>query len=147
MSAWSEEQDDVLREVCYLGPERAAEEIWRRCGVRHTPGAVQAHGSRIHCSTARRTVCPSCGAVGVNLNKATGMCRLCSERYHVEQEKIYLQLLEEERRRCEDSPEVEEARRERDRLRQRASRLKRRHGLETRRPRNRKGPPDAPVAG
>ncbi|WP_288735182.1 hypothetical protein [uncultured Enorma sp.] len=34
MSWWTEEQDDVLREVSFRGAEYAAAEIERRCGVR-----------------------------------------------------------------------------------------------------------------
>ncbi|MGI6535089.1 MAG: hypothetical protein ACOX12_01530 [Eggerthellaceae bacterium] len=53
-------------------PGTCADEIKRRCGVAHTLRAVEMRASRIHCSLAVRTVCPSCGAVGVDINKATG---------------------------------------------------------------------------
>jgi hypothetical protein len=79
-----------------------------------------------------QTVCPSCGAVGVNINKSTGMCRLCSEKYHLEQERAFNELLEQERRAVEESLELERIRRERDMLRQRNSRLCRKYGLRSR---------------
>lgn len=85
--------------------------------------------SRIHCSLAVQTVCPECGAVGVMLNRQTGMCRLCSERYHLEQERAFNEQLEREREAVENGATIEEVRRERDRLRQRNSRLCRKFGL------------------
>jgi uncharacterized Zn finger protein (UPF0148 family) len=53
--------------------------------------------SRIHCSLAVQTVCPQCGAVGVKINRQTGMCPLCTERYHLEQERAFNEQLERER--------------------------------------------------
>ena len=85
MSWWTEEQDDVLREVSFRGAAYAAAEIERRCGVAHSVRAVEMRASRIHCSLAIQTVCPQCGAVGVKINRQTGMCPLCTERYHLEQ--------------------------------------------------------------
>ena len=105
MSWWTEEQDDVLREVSFRGAEYAAAEIERRCGVRHSVRAVEMRASRIHCSLAVQTVCPSCGAVGVKINRQTGMCPLCTERYHLEQERAFNEQLERERAACERSDE------------------------------------------
>ena len=133
---WDEEQDDVLREVSYLGAGAAAEAIWRRCGVRRTVRAVEMRASRIHCSLALRTVCPECGAVGVGLNRQTGMCRMCTERFHLEQERAFNEQLEAERAAAEDPAAVAGVRRERDRLRQRNSRLCRKYGLAGRRGRD-----------
>lgn len=129
MSRWTEEQDDVLREVSFHGAERAAAEIERRCGVAHSVRAVEMRASRIHCSLAVRTVCPSCGAVGVNLNRQTGMCRRCTEEYHLEQERAFNEQLERERAEAEEAAEIDDVRRERDKMRQRNSRLRRRYGL------------------
>lgn len=129
MSWWTEEQDDVLREVSFRGAAYAAAEIERRCGVRHSVRAVEMRASRIHCSLAVQTVCPSCGAVGVKINRQTGMCPLCTERYHLEQERAFNEQLERERAACEESVELEEVRRERDMMRQRNSRLCRKYGL------------------
>lgn len=137
MSGWTEEQDDVLREVSYRGAVFAATEIWRRCGVRHSVRAVEMRASRIHCSLAVRTVCPSCGAVGVNINRQTGMCRRCTEEYHLEQERAFNEQLERERVEAEEAADIDDVRRERDRLRQANSRLCRRHGLRSRRERSR----------
>lgn len=91
--------------------------------------------SRIHCSLALRTVCPGCGAVGVLLNRQTGMCRLCTERFHLEQECAFNEQLEAERLAVEEGREVEAVRRERDRLRKQNSRMCRKYGLVGRRQR------------
>lgn len=135
MSAWDEAQEDVLRECSYRGAAYARDEIERRCGVAHTVHAVEAHASRIHCSLAVQTTCPSCGRVGVNINKATGMCRRCSEAYHLEQERTFRAILEAERAEAEDAAEVDALRRERDRLRKANSRTCKRYGLKSRRDR------------
>jgi hypothetical protein len=133
---WTEEQDDVLREVSYLGAAAASEAIRWRCGVRHSVRAVEMRASRIHCSLAVRTVCPGCGAVGVGLNRQTGMCRMCTETFHLEQERAFNAQLEAERAAAEDGDAVAAVRRERDRLRQRNSRLCRKYGFAGRRGRD-----------
>ena len=132
---WDEKQDDVLRECSYRGAGFVAAELMRRLGARHSVRAVEMRASRIHCSLAVQTVCPECGAVGVGLNRQTGMCRLCTERYHLECEKVFNERLEAERMAAEDSAEVDAVRRERDRLRKANSRLKRKHGLKAEKPR------------
>ena len=134
---WTDEQDEVLREFSYLGAAAARDAIRRRCGFRHSVRAVEVRASRIHCSLAVRPVCAGCGAVGVSLNRQTRMCPLCTEKYHLEQERAFSELLEAERAACEDEAAVAAARRERDRLRQRNSRACRRYGLAGRRERGR----------
>ena len=132
---WTEEQDDVLREVSYRGAAFAAAEIEQRCGAAHSVRAVEMRASRIHCSLAMQTVCPGCGAVGVVINRQTGMCRRCTEEYHLEQERAFAEQLERERAAAEDSAEIDGVRRERDRLRQANSRTCRKYGLKSRRER------------
>lgn len=132
---WDEAQDDVLRECSFRGAAYARDEIERRCGVSHSVRAVEMRASRIRCSLARMTVCPGCGAVGVNINRSTGLCRRCSERYHLEQERAFREILEAERAEAEDEAKIAEIRRERDRLRQQNSRTCRKYGLRSRRQR------------
>ena len=133
VSWWTEEQDDVLREVSFRGAAYAAAEIERRCGVRHSVRAVEMRASRIHCSLAVQTVCPQCGAVGVKINRQTGMCRRCNEEYHLAQERAFNEQLERERSTAEDASDIDDLRRERDMMRQRNSRLCRKYGLKSRR--------------
>ena len=116
MSALTEERDDVLREASFRGAAFAAEKIARRCGVRHSVRAVEMRARRIHCSLALQTVCPECGAAGVRINHQTGMCPLCTEKYHLEQERTFREQLERERAEIEASGELEATRRERDGL-------------------------------
>ncbi len=132
---WDEDQDDVLRECSFRGAAYARDEIERRCGARHSVRAVEVRASRIHCSLMVQTVCPGCGAVGVTLNRTTGLCRLCTERYHLEQERAFAEVIEAERREAEDPERIAAVRRERDMMRQRNSRACRRYGLPSRRER------------
>lgn len=132
---WSEEQDDVLRECSFRGARAARDEIERRCGVSHTLHAVELRASRIHCSLAVQTVCPECGAVGVVINRQTGLCRLCTERYHLAQERAFGEVLAAERAEAEDAGRIAEVRRQRDAQRQRNSRTCRRYGLPSRKER------------
>ncbi len=134
---WTAEQDDVLRESAHLGAAGAARELLSRCGARHTVRAVEMRASRIRCSLERLSECPSCGVVGAALNRQTGMCPLCTERYHLERERAFHERLLAEIADAEGGEEVAAARRERDRLRQRNSRLCRKHGLAGRRERER----------
>ena len=67
--------------------------------------------------------------MGVVINRQAGMCRLCTERYHLEKERAFNEQLEREWEIIESGGEVEELRRERDKLRQRNSRLCRKYGL------------------
>ena len=135
MNWWTEEQDDVLREVSFRGAAYAAAEIERSCGVAHSVRAVEMRASRIHCSLAVQTVCPQCGAVGVKINRQTGMCRRCTEEYHLEQERAFNEQLERERVAAEDAADIDDVRRERDKMRQRNSRLCRKYGLKGKRER------------
>lgn len=132
---WTEDEDDVLRECSYRGAAYAAGEIWRRLGIRRSVHAVEHRASRIHCSLAVLSECPECGAVGVQINQGTGMCRKCSELFHLEEEKAFNELLEAERAAAEDGAEVDALKRARDMWRKRNSRLCRDHGLKTRRER------------
>lgn len=108
----------------------------RRCGVQHSVRAVEMRASRIHCSLASQTVCPQYGAAGVKINRQTGMCPLRTERHHLEQERAFNEQLERERATCEESAELADVRRERDRMRQRNSRPCRMCGLKGKRERN-----------
>jgi hypothetical protein len=134
---WDEEQDDVIRECCYRGAAYVAREIWLRCGVRRTVRAVEMRASRIHVSLVVQTECPECGAVGVVINRSTGLCRQCSERLHLAEERAFGDVLEAERAAAEDERVIADVRRERDAQRKRNSRTCKKYGLKTRRERGR----------
>lgn len=127
-SPWTCRQEEVMREYCYLGAVGVRDAIWRECGVRRSVRSVEAHASRIHVSLKVRPRCPECGTIGVRIVRTTGMCPLCTERMHVEEERAYNELLEAEAAAVE-GPELEAVKREYARLRQANSRLRRRYGL------------------
>ena len=135
MSVWTVRQEEILREYGHLGVEAVAERLERECGVRRGKYAIAMHASRIHVSLAMRPTCPECGAVGVRLNKANGLCPECSLRLRVEEERAFNELLEAEAAGRTDGPEYERLAREYDRIRQRNSRLCRRYGLASKRER------------
>lgn len=87
----------------------AAAEIERRCGPSHFIRAVEMRASMIYCSLAAQTECPSCGAVGVKINRQTGMRPLCTERYRLEQERAFNEQLEYKRVACGQSEELVES--------------------------------------
>lgn len=111
------------------------EEIRRRYGVERSVRAIEMQASRIHASLRVLSVCPQCGAVGVRLNRQSGMCPRCTEEAHVAEERAFNELLRREAEGCEDGPEIEAARREYARLRQQNSRLMRKFGLKGKRER------------
>lgn len=126
MSAWTTRQEEILREYGHLGVEGVRKVMLRETSATHSVHAIEQHASIIHASLAKRTVCPGCGTIGVRLNRQSGMCRRCTEQMHLEEERAFNELLEAEAAKCE---EVAEVRRERDRLRQKNSRLCRKWGL------------------
>lgn len=128
---WTDEQDDVIRELSFLGAQEVADEIYRRFGVAHSAKAVEVRASRIRCSLALQTVCPSCGAVGLKINRQSRMCPRCTARLHVERERAFNERLQAER--DEALAEAERLEREADALRAKNSRLCRKYGLAGRR--------------
>lgn len=135
MSAWTTGQEELLRELGHRGVEAVQAEMRRRFGVERSRRSIEVHASRIRVSLRRLEVCPGCGAVGVHLNRQSGMCARCTLEMHVAEEAAFNEILELEARGCEEGPEIEAARREWARLRQRNSRLCREHGLRGKRER------------
>jgi hypothetical protein len=126
---WSTGQNDVIRELGHKGVQAVHDEILGRYGVEHTLHAIEAQACRIHASLKVLTECPECHALGVRLNRQTGLCPLCTERQHVAEEQAFNEILEAERDKAENSPEIEELRRKYAALRQRNARLRKRYGL------------------
>ena len=135
MAAWTTGQDDILRELCYYGAERVREEIKKRYGIERSLQAIEKRASRIHVSLKVKEVCPDCGAVGVHLNRQTGLCPRCTEAYHLQVEIAFNECLQKELEQSQEPKVIAEIRRERDKMRQRNSRLCRKYGLTPRRDR------------
>lgn len=126
---WTVRQEEVMRENCFRGARAVQEALLRECGVRRTVRAIEAHASRIHMSLRVREECPECGTVGVRLNRQSGMCARCTDLMHVEEERAFNELLQAEAEGRADSAEIERLEREYAALRQRNSRLCRKHRL------------------
>ena len=136
MIPWTTKQDSILRELGHLGAEAVAAAIMRECGVNRSVRAVEVRASRIHASLKAQPVCPDCGVVGVRLNRQSGLCPKCTELMHLEEERAFNEILQAEREEAADEEAIAGIRRERDKMRQRNSRLCRKYGLPTRRERS-----------
>ena len=136
---WTEDEDDIIRELSHKGAVAIADEIWDRLGIERTPHSVECRASKLHRSLRRLAQCPMCGAIGVHLNRQTGLCRGCNESYRLEEERVYHEQLELERWEAEEGPDVERVMKEREALRQRNARLRRKYHLKDKRTRKRKG--------
>ena len=110
-------------------------ELQRQCGVTRSVRSIESKASRIHVSLRIQQVCPECGVVGVRLNRQSGLCARCTELMHLNEEIAFNELLQREREEKASEAEVADIRRERDRMRQRNSRLCRKYGLKSRRDR------------
>lgn len=135
MEPWTTRKLEIMRERCYLGADAVADAIREECGTVRSRRAIESQASRYHMSLRVRQVCPECGAVGVRLNRQSGLCPRCTELMHLEEEIAFNEILEREREELAGAGDVEEIRRERDAMRQRNSRLCRKYGLKSRRER------------
>ena len=84
---WSTGQNDVIRELGHKGVQAVHDEILDRFGVEHTLHAIEAQACRIHASLKVLDECPECHALGVRINRQSGMCRRCTEEAHVPRRK------------------------------------------------------------
>ena len=139
MTEWTTKQDAIIRELGHLGTEAVSKAIFDECGVRRTARAVEVRASCIHASLKVRQVCPECGVVGLRLNRQSGLCPRCTELMHLNEEIAFNEILQAEREEADDEDAIAGIRRERDKMRQRNSRLARKYGLKTRRERSQGG--------
>lgn len=134
---WTEDEDDIIRELSHKGAVAIADEIWDRLGIERTIHSVECRASKLHRSLRKLDQCPMCGAIGVRLNRQTELCRGCNERYRLEEEQVYHEQLELERWEAEEGPDVERIMKEREALRQKNARLRRKYHLRDKRSRKR----------
>ncbi|MDI9590832.1 MAG: hypothetical protein QM302_07345 [Acidobacteriota bacterium] len=132
---WTTGQNDVIRELGYKGVQIVHDAILDRYGVDHSPHAIEVQASRIHASLRILHECPRCHAVGVHINRQSGLCRRCTIEEHIEEEQAFNDVLEAEAAGCDDGPEIDELERRWAQLRQRNSRLRRKRGLRGKRER------------
>ncbi|WP_165043053.1 hypothetical protein [Adlercreutzia sp. ZJ138] len=132
---WTTREIDVMRAHGHLGVGAVHDALLAECGTDRSVRAIESQASRCHVSLKVQQVCPECGVVGVRLNRQSGMCPKCTEAMHLAEEVAFNEVLQREREEKADVREVAAIRRERDRMRQRNSRLCRRYGLPSRRER------------
>lgn len=135
---WTTAQNDVIRAYGHEGVRAVQRHLAEECGAHHTLHAIEEQASRIGASLRVQTVCIECGAIGVRLNRQTGMCPLCTSRAHVEEAKSFNAIVREEAGIAESSPEIEANEREYARLRQENSRICRKYGLKSKTQRQRR---------
>lgn len=135
--SWTTGQNDVIRELGHKGVRTVHDALLERYGVDYSLHAIEIQASRIHASLRVRPVCPECGAVGVRINRQTGLCAACSERLHLAEAVAFNDVLLAEREELASDAEVEELRRENAAMRQRNARLCKKYGLPTARERRR----------
>lgn len=116
----------------YLGADGVRRKLKEECGVDRSRDSIKMYASRNNISLRMQTRCRGCGAPNVRLNKLTGLCRRCNLERNIEQQKIYGEILEEERVAAEEADDLDDMQRAYDKMRQRNSRFKRKHGLKTR---------------
>ena len=133
--AWTTREVDVMRANGHLGVDAVREALRRECGTERSVRSIESMASRCRVSLRVQQVCPECGVVGVRLNRQSGMCPMCTELMHLNEELAFNETLQREREEKADAAEVAAIRRERDRMRQRNSRLCRKYGLKSRRDR------------
>ena len=129
MARWTRRQEQILRECGHLGADFVRDRIARECGVSHSVHAVEVRASRIHASLKVLETCPECGAIGVTLNKRSGLCPLCTEQMHLREGMAFSEVLAREREAASEGPAIDEARRDRAKIRQQNHRLCEKHGL------------------
>ena len=124
-----------MRANGHLGVKAVHDALLRECGTDRSARSIESQASRCHVSLRVQQVCPECGVVGVRLNRQSGLCPMCTEMMHLNEEIAFNELLQREREELAGEDEVADIRRERDKMRQRNSRLCRKYGLRSRRER------------
>lgn len=133
--AWTTREVDVMRANGHLGVEAVHDALLRECGTDRSVRSIESQASRCHVSLRVQQACPECGVVGVRLNRQSGLCPMCTELMRLNEEIAFNETLQREREEKADEAEAAAIRRERDRMRQRNSRLCRKFGLKSRRDR------------
>lgn len=119
----------------HLGIDAVHDALLRECGTDRSARSIESQANRCHVSLRVQQACPECGVVGVRLNRQSGLCPMCTEMMHLNEEIAFNETLQREREEKAGADEIADVRRERDRMRQRNSRLCRKFGLKSRRDR------------
>lgn len=135
MSTWTTAQIDTVRELGHKGVQAVHDALLECHGVDRSLHAIEAQASRVKVSLRVLTECPRCHALGVRINRQSGLCTCCTLEEHVEEARAFRDLLEAEAAGCDSGPEIEELQRKWAQARQQSSRLMRSNGLKGKRER------------
>lgn len=127
---WTVGQENVIRELRFLGAGAIRDEIERRFGVAHSKHAIEVRASILGISLQRRYQCPECGCFVEQVNRLTGMCPRCSAYYRVQEEVAFSETIERERMEHLNGPSLEEAKRDYHNLRQQNRRTCEKYGFD-----------------
>lgn len=132
---WTTREIDVMRANGHPNVKAVHDALLRECGTDRSVRSIESQASRCHVSLKVQQVCPERGVVGVHLNRQSSMCPKCTELMHLNEELAFNETLLREREGKANEAEALQIRRERDRMRQKNSRLCRKYGLKSRRDR------------
>lgn len=127
---WTVGQENVIRELRFLGADAIRDEIEKRFGAVHSKHAVEVRASILGVSLQRRYQCPECGCFVEQVNRLTGMCPRCSAYYRVQEELAFSEAIERERMEHLNGPSLEEAKRDYHNLRQQNRRTCEKYGFD-----------------
>ena len=127
---WTVGQENVIRELRFLGADAIRDEIEKRFGIAHSKHAIEVRASILGVSLQRRYQCPECGCFVEQVNRLTGMCPRCSAYYRVQEEIAFSEAIERERIEHLNGPSLEEARRDYHNLRQQNRRTCEKYGFD-----------------
>ena len=127
---WTIGQEDLIRELRFLGAQGVRDAIEERFGVSHSKHAIQVRASILGVSLQKRYQCPECGDLVESINRLSGLCPRCSAYYRVQEEIAFSEAIERERMEHLDGPSLEEAKHEYHALRQQNRRRCEKYGID-----------------
>lgn len=130
MAAWTTGQDRLLFDEGHKGVVEVQRQLESKFGVKRTQQAIQRRASRIGASLSKYEICPSCGMRIDHLVRGTGLCPVCSERYHIEEHRRYSAYLTSQ---VKKSEEYRRAKREHNTIRRENERIAQRYNLPSKR--------------
>ena len=127
---WTIGQENVIRELRFLGAQGVRDAIEKEFGVSHTKHAVQVRASLLGISLQKRYRCPECGDIVESVNRLSGLCLRCSVYCRIQEEISFSEAIEREHMERLDGPSLEEAKHKYHALRQQNRRRCEKYGLD-----------------
>ena len=108
---WTSGQEEMLRANAHMGARMCRDLIYEEYGIYREIEATKRHALRIGVSLRKYEICPKCGGRSLEVEQATGFCKVCFMKSKVRQEKALQQQMRREALRKENH-EYSEARRQ-----------------------------------